>query len=282
MTRQKSMQETAFAKINLSLHILGKRVDGYHDLDTIFAFVDGGDVLTAKASNDLSLSIHGQFGEGLASDESNLIIRAVSALRDYANIKNGAAITLDKRLPVASGIGGGSADAAAAARLLNRLWALHLSDKDLAQILAPLGADIPACVYSKTLRGGETGQQLRDIDDSGISGTAVLLVNPGVMVSTAAVFGAWDQISSGPLYGDNAAEMMMKGHNDMERPARLLCPEIAEVLDVLAVCNPIISRMSGSGATCFAIFSKQEQCKAAKAEINKAKPEWWTMAGHIK
>ena len=191
--------ETAYAKINLALHVRRRRDDGYHDIETLFAFLDVGDTLTATASADVTLSISGPFGDDLSNAEDNLVLRTARLMQDHFQTDGGAQMTLQKNLPVASGIGGGSADAAAAARLLCKAWSLDASDADLANLLAPLGSDIPACVSSTTVFGKGTGTMLVPIDGSALSGLSALLVNPRKPVYTGAVFAAWDGTDRGAL-----------------------------------------------------------------------------------
>ena len=152
--------ETAYAKINLALHVRRRREDGYHDIETMFAFAKHGDQLQASLADTLHFTIDGPFGSSLSADDDNLVMQAANRLRTHFSITDGASIRLTKNLPIASGIGGGSADAAAAARLLNRLWDIQASEQELADILAPLGADIPACVFSHTSFGAEPVQRL--------------------------------------------------------------------------------------------------------------------------
>lgn len=256
--------EPAPAKLNLALHIRGRRDDGYHDLETIFAFCTDGDWLHAEEAEQLTLAIGGPFGETLSNDGDNLVIRAAFALAEAAGFEARAALTLDKRLPVASGIGGGSADAAAALRLLTRLWGI---DPAYAATVAPtLGADVPACLLSMTARGSGVGEQL-ELVDAGVSGTPVLLVNPNVALSTGDVFVGWDGVDRGPL-GD-----WKEGRNDLEPSARALVAEIDEVIDWLGgQAGAIFARMSGSGATCFALFDT-EQARDAAASLCPDK--WW-------
>lgn len=268
---------TAYAKINLALHVRRRRDDGYHDIETLFAFCDDGDGLSAELADDLSLNIIGPFGNSLAADADNLVLKSANLLRNRFGVTAGASIILDKQLPIASGIGGGSADAAATARLLNRFWDIGASDAELASLLAPLGADIPSCVHSRTAFGRGIGTDLEFITNNDLAGTPVLLVNPLVTVSTAAVFRAWDGIDRGPVPED-----FMEGRNDLEPMALAICPEIADVLAKLEAANPVLTRMSGSGATCFALFASAETRDAAQRDIGKACPEWWTMASCLR
>ena len=271
--------ETAYAKINLALHVRRRRADGYHDLETLFAFCADGDELTAEAAEDLSLTIDGPFGAGLTADGDNLVLRAARALRDAAGIDRGAAIHLDKRLPIASGIGGGSADAAAAIRLLSWLWAIDLSHATLHAIAAGLGADVPACLVSKSCRGEGKGDTLELLDDGGLAGLPVLLVNPRVAVPTGPVFQGWDGIDRGALSAGEPLIAALAGRNDLEPIARTMQPAIADVMDVLsAMPGKVLARMSGSGATCFALFETPDQRDAARNIVADRFADWWTFA----
>lgn len=274
--------ETAYAKINLALHILGKRADGYHDIDTIFAFLDDGDQLSVSPSDEIRLDISGPFAGSIdCGDDDNLVIRVAKMLHAHYNISGGGALSLVKNLPVASGIGGGSADAAAAARLLNRHWGLNRPPNELADILSALGADIPACIYSQTCRGEGIGTNLQLIDDQEFCGLHVLLVNPLIAVSTAPIFAAWNGQSSGPI--NQISMRALQGfNNDMEIAAKPLFPEIQAVLDVINQTHPLLHRMSGSGATCFALYESAQLCEAAQNLIDMRHGDWWTMIGRLK
>jgi 4-diphosphocytidyl-2-C-methyl-D-erythritol kinase len=274
-------RETAYAKINLALHVRRRRDDGHHELETLFAFADDGDRLNAESADDVNLTITGPFGAGL-SDSDNLVVRAAELMRTHFAVTRGAAVMLEKRLPVASGIGGGSADAAATARLLNRLWDIGADDAELEQLLAPLGADIPACVRSQTAYGEGVGSSLSGVSDSAISGRAVLLVNPLQPVSTGAVFKSWDGVDRGRLDPANPWQAAVSGRNDLEAPAISICPEISDVMALLAQTNADLVRMSGSGATCFAIYESPDIREAARTRVSNACPEWWTMASSLR
>lgn len=265
-----SNTERAYAKLNLALHVRGKLPDGRHRIETIFAFCEEGDELAAEPADDLSLTITGPFADGLQTTD-NLVLRAARALRDAAGVKTGAALTLDKRLPVASGIGGGSADAGAALRLLTRKWAI---DPRFAEDMAPsLGADVPACLLSQGCRGEGAGDRLEPTD-LGLSRTPVLLVNPRIPLSTGAVFAAWGGVDSGPV-GD-----WREGRNNLEAPAIKLVPQIVEVLDWLRQQRgATLVRMSGSGATCFALFDRLEARDAAAQAVP---PHWWHLATRLR
>jgi 4-diphosphocytidyl-2-C-methyl-D-erythritol kinase len=261
-------REIAYAKINLALHVRRRRDDGYHDLETLFAFCADGDVVEAEAADKLSLTIDGPFADGLSITD-NLVIRAAQALQPG----RGAAIRLTKNLPIASGIGGGSADAAATLRLLSRMWGV---EADLHAIAASLGADVPACLTSKTARGGGRGDDLKSVDTR-ISGTPVLLVNPRTPLSTASVFKAWDGIDRGAL-GDWRA-----GRNDLELPASELVPAISNIVDWLGRLPGVtLARMSGSGATSFALFDDVEACEVAAIAGSRDRSDWWFMASNLR
>jgi 4-diphosphocytidyl-2-C-methyl-D-erythritol kinase len=274
-----TLYEIAYAKVNLALHVRSRRQDGYHDLDTLFAFVDKGDELAATESSGLTLSVTGPYMNGLPKENDNLVLRAAEALRLRFGITKGAMITLNKRLPIASGIGGGSADAAAAARLLNRLWDIGASDEDLESVLAPLGADIPACVASRTARGQGTGTILTPVNATELTTMPILLVNPGKPLSTATVFAAWDGLDCGALETSSALSAALSGRNDLQIPAVSLCSDIADVLASLEQQSPVLSRMSGSGATCFALFETTKSRNEAALVIRQQHIDWWILSG---
>lgn len=265
-------REIAPAKINLALHVRGKLPDGRHSIETLFAFCCDGDRLSAEAADDLSLRVAGPFAGELGDTKDNLVLRAAHALRQAAGVRQGAAITLDKRLPVASGIGGGSADAAAALRLLTSLWRV---DPKHAQEIAPkIGSDVPACLLSMSARGEGAGDRLTPVSLPELSGASVLLVNPRVQLSTPDVFDRWDGVDHGPL-GD-----WREGRNDLEAPAKVLAPQIETVLAWLAVQpGAEFTRMSGSGATCFALFESDGARDHAAERVPR---EWWRLATNLR
>lgn len=266
--------EPAPAKLNLALHVRRRRVDGYHDIETLFAFVAHGDVVTVAPAREASFRITGPFAPALTGEGDNLVLRAVAAFEDTFGVVGPLAIGLEKNLPVASGIGGGSADAAATLRALARLGGIATDDPRLIACADRLGSDVPACLLGRTAIGAGRGEQLRPIP--GLAGTLVLLVNPGVAVATAPVFAGWDGIDRGPLPGDSAAAIVETGRNDLEIPARAIAPVIAEALDLLR-SGASVARMSGSGATCFALYDTVEQRAAAAARIATARPGWWRL-----
>lgn len=277
-----AFEETAFAKVNLALHVRCKREDGYHEVDTILAFAEHGDQLTVEPGEALSLDISGEFASNLDAGDDNLVMRAARVLQEHFGVSAGAKLHLIKNLPVASGIGGGSADAAAAARLLAQLWEIDAGNAVLADLLAPLGADIPACVASKTVRGQGTGTELHAIDDESIAGKPLLLINPRQPVATGPIFARWDGVDRGALADDNVEAAMMNGRNDLQTPAIALCPAIEEVLALLATTRPALARMSGSGASCFALFDSMQARDFAQVLVAAARPDWWTMASQLR
>ena len=263
--------ETAPAKINLALHLRGRRPDGRHDLETIFAFCTDGDRLSAEPADDVSLSISGPFASGLTGGVDNLVLRAARALQEAAGVKQGVVLHLVKNLPVASGIGGGSADAAAALRLLTSLW--NVDPRIAAEVAPTIGSDVPACLLSMTSRGEGAGDRLEMVD-AGVSRNPVLLVNPGVALSTREVFAGWDGVDRGALTDWRG------GRNDLEPSARALAPAIGEVLDWLGAQEGcILHRMSGSGATCFGLFAGEEERDAA---ATSCPAEWWHLASVLR
>jgi 4-diphosphocytidyl-2-C-methyl-D-erythritol kinase len=257
--------ETAYAKINLALHVRARLPDGYHRIETVFAFCE---------DDELSLEVVGPFAAALAGEEDNLALRAARALRERYGIRAGARLRLDKRLPVAAGLGGGSADAAAALRLLTRCWGIEAAEGELPDIAASLGADVPACLLSRAARGEGRGDRLSPIAGPGLAGTPVLLVNPGVPLSTAAVFRAWDGIDRGPLGGWES------GRNDLEPAATALAPAIGDGLRALG--RAAFARMSGSGATCFGLFASAAERDAAAARIAAERPGWWLLPTRLR
>ena len=266
--------ESAPAKINLALHVRSRRADGYHELETLFAFVTAGDTVTLTPGA-LSLTITGPFAAGLSGEGDNLVLRGARAFADRFGLPHAGVFTLDKHLPVASGIGGGSADAAAALRALARVQGVATDDPRLFKIAAMLGSDVPACLLGRTAFGTGRGEQLDPRD--GPVGMSVLLVNPGVAVSTAAVFRAWDGVDRGAMPAGDALSLALAGRNDLEAPARAIAPEIDAVLALLGKSDPVLARMSGSGATCFAFYENPAQCAAAAGAIRAAQPGWWCL-----
>ena len=282
-------QETRWlapAKINLALHVTGRRPDGYHLIDTLVVFARFGDRLTFAADASDSLEIAGPYGDGLSpSDPSNLVLRARDALRGAfpGHPTPPVRIRLEKNLPVASGVGGGSSDAAAAMRGLARLWGLQAGDDDLARIGLPLGADLPMCLAARPLRAQGIGDALTLLPHAPPLG--IVLVNPGVAVPTAAVFAALASRDGSPLPPLPASldfhplcNWLETTRNDLEAPARAIAPAIGDALAALRKAGAHLARMSGSGATCFGLFESGNLAKRAASRIREKHPGWFVAA----
>jgi 4-diphosphocytidyl-2-C-methyl-D-erythritol kinase len=284
-TRPERLRVAAPAKINLFLHVTGKRPDGYHDLQSLVAFAEVGDVLIVERDSGFSLDISGPFASGLTGDADNLVLKAARALDEYLGLNEGARFTLIKNLPVASGIGGGSADAAAALRALIEAWRRpEAFGQDVDAVAARLGSDVPVCLWSRTawMEGrGENVKLLPQLPDA-----YLVLVNPGVSVSTADVFRRLvireNETRLPPPAAFVSFEALVRylrtTRNDLEAPALTIAPVIGTVLDALAREGAAFVRMSGSGATCFGLFETAEAADAAARAIARAEPSWWTCA----
>jgi 4-diphosphocytidyl-2-C-methyl-D-erythritol kinase len=282
------MAVTAFApaKVNLYLHVTGRRDDGYHLLDSLVAFVDIGDRLRAEPATSLSLTVDGPEAAGLAAvGDDNLVLRAARLLAARAGITAGAALHLDKHLPVAAGIGGGSSDAAAALLALKRLWRISLEDEAFCALGATLGADVPACLSRRAVWVGGIGERLEPAGPLPEAG--ILFVNPRRALPTAAVFAAWrgpfghiGRFTPVPTKASALARALMPCRNDLTEAAIGLVPEIAAVLARLGrLPGSLLARMSGSGATCFALFANRAGAEEARAVVAAAEPRWWCAAG---
>jgi 4-diphosphocytidyl-2-C-methyl-D-erythritol kinase len=269
--------EHAAAKINLFLHVGAKRADGFHPVQSLAVFTAMGDVLAMEAAPELSLAIDGPFAKGLDGEGDNLVLRAARALGTQ-----GARLVLTKNLPVASGIGGGSADAAAALRGINQLWNLEKDEAALRDLAAGLGSDIPACVLSAACFMEGRGESLRAAQ--AMPRVPMLLVNPGVAVPTKDVFAALGERSGVEMtlprghFPDTAdlLRFLETTRNDLEEPARKIQPVIGDVLKAIAALpGALMTRMSGSGATCFGIFADDDCCRRAAESLKARQPGWW-------
>ncbi len=276
------------AKVNLYLRVLARRDDGYHLIDSVIAFAVEADVLTVTPADELGLEIDGPFAAALDDDSDNLVLRAAHALSETAAVPDGAAIRLTKNLPVAAGIGGGSADAAATLRLLAQLWRLDMDRTVLARIALSLGADVPACLDGQTLRAAGIGERLEAAP--ALPPMEIVLVNNGRPVDTASVFsahtGAFSEPAPAPLRFDDAASAARwygALGNDLLDPACLIEPSIGDVLAALEAENGrLLARLSGSGSTCFAIFETRDAASAAAARLSEAHPGWWIRASRFR
>lgn len=264
------MIETAYAKINLALHVRRRREDGYHELETLFAFVDAGDGLTARPAERDELTVVGEFAPQLADPFGNIVAQVLAKLPRSRGLR----LTLEKILPVAAGLGGGSADAGAVFRIVE---AMHGLPDDWRERAASLGADVPACVESRMCLGHGTGTELSSVVND-LEGTPMILVNPRMPLATGPVFAGWDGEDRGPLPEGSASRIAAEGRNDLEAPAIALVPQIADVLAALRD-RATVARMSGSGATCFALYATEAERDAAAAALPL---EWWRMAGKLR
>src|SRR5260221_1679381 len=276
------------AKINLYLHVVGRRADGYHELDSLVAFADIADFVTARPAADLSLAIDGPFAAALGgAPADNLVLQAARLLASHCGVTAGAALRLTKTLPIASGIGGGSSDAAAALRALQSLWKLQTSGNELAGLAARLGADVPVCLLGRAAWLGGIGDVL--VPAPALPPAAVVLANPGIALATPAVFMARRGPFSAPSrfaepIPDPAglAAALASRRNDLTEAAVGIVPAIADVLARLAACEGgLIARMSGSGATCFALFAETGAARAAATRLSGERPGWWVAAGRL-
>ncbi|MDG4893727.1 4-(cytidine 5'-diphospho)-2-C-methyl-D-erythritol kinase [Mesorhizobium sp. WSM4976] len=273
------------AKINLALHVTGRRDDGYHLVDSLAVFTRFGDRLEIEPAEQDEFSVSGRYAAGLPLDDGNLVVKARDALRREAGAQRTSpvAIRLEKNLPVASGVGGGSSDAAAALNALTRLWRLEIDDISLARIGLSLGADLPMCLKSKPLVARGIGDEVSPL--SAFPALGLVLVNPGTAVSTPDVFKALSR-------RDNAAlpplprrldfhairNWLETTRNDLEPAAHSIQPAIGEALRALKRADAAFARMSGSGATCFGLFETGNVAKRAAIEIRARHPDWFVAA----
>ena len=279
------------AKLNLTLHVGPPGADGYHPLSSLVTFAaEIGDVVRALPADGLTLSLSGPFAEGLRAEADNLVLRAGRALAQAGGVQPNAALQLDKRLPIASGIGGGSADAAAALRVLDALWGLNAPRGDLIAIAASLGSDVPACVDSAPALMTGRGDILEPVELAPLS---AVLVNPGAPAPTGAVYRAYD--ARGAFGGDahppvpdpthGAAALLAflaDQRNDLTEAAIAVAPQIATLSAAIVETAKIdLVRLSGSGATVAAYLAEPSQARAAAAALNAAHPAWWAKASRL-
>ena len=277
------------AKINLALHVTGIREDGYHEIDTLAGFADIGDIVRVKPGEEpsgqaVSFSVTGPFAASLPADSGNLAVKSISYLQSLVDRRLPTiAIELEKNLPVASGIGGGSADAAATLLAAQKFWQLD-GRLDFGKIALELGADVPMCIHSQTLRARGIGERIEVIGNAGAMDA--ILINSGKPVHTAAIFDLLKDKRNSDL-GQISATDFRPGklaalRNDLEAPAIAVMPEIARILELIESqpgCR--LARMSGSGATCFGLFENEAKAKLAAANISADHPDWWCVATRI-
>ena len=273
---------TARAKLNLGLHITGKRADGYHLLESLFVFTELADRLTAEPAEGLSLEVTGPFAADAGAGPDNLVLRAARALQDATGTTQGARITLDKQVPVGGGLGGGSADAAAALRLLVHLWKLDVNKAALFALAPTLGADVSACIAGVPLIARGIGEQLEGLPWA-FPSWPVVLVHPRIPLLTAEVYRHYlHPLGKAGLPTPAAMPTDLLGwlrdmRNDLQRPAIAVSPVVGEVLLAMktALPTPALVRMTGSGACCFALFTEAEAAKKYAAQLRAAYPLWF-------
>lgn len=279
---------TAPAKINLFLHVTGKRPDGYHALESLIAFTDFADRLVFQPSAALSLKVTGPFASGVPTDSSNLILRVAEKLNRHLGIKKGVHIALEKKLPASAGLGGGSADAAATFSALNQLWDLRLSLETMCNLALPLGADIPVCLIGKPAFIQGIGEKITPCAPFPL--LHILLVSPRIPLATASVFAQNFSYFSTPRaslpfgFPDSKSlqSFLATTRNDLTVHAQQLVPEIDIVLTAIQECDGcLLSRMSGSGATCFGLFDNADTLKEAIYALRETHPGWWAQSAKI-
>jgi 4-diphosphocytidyl-2-C-methyl-D-erythritol kinase len=271
----------AWAKVNLYLHVTGRRPDGYHEVDSLIVFAGIGDRIEISASDRLDLRVSGPLAAAVPQDEQNLGFRAAQALSEACGPAGGARIELEKHLPVAAGLGGGSADAAAVLAGLSEHWHSALPRPSRQEIALGLGADVPVCLYGRPAFVAGIGERLTRAPP--LPPAWLVLVNPGVALATAEVFAARRGGFSGPGRWSETlpdlpalADRLAGLSNDLEGPARALAPEIDQALDLIGhVPEVLLARMSGSGATCFGLFASRDGARNAAAAIGSERPDWW-------
>lgn len=275
------LRQRAHAKINLALHIIGRRGDGYHELDSIVAFADVADVLTISPAAQLAIGLSGPFAKELASGDENIVLKAWRLLADFAGTVSPVAFHLEKNLPVAAGIGGGSADAAAALRGLVQYFNLSISPPELHKLALELGADVPVCLIQKTCRMRGIGEIISPVHIK--LPPAIVLVNPRIPSPTSKVFDALG-LTRGQSFAAAIEDLndFKNWRNDLTAAAAKIHPEISQVIDVLK-SQPGIScaRMSGSGATCFGLEESPERAEAIAKAISMSHPGWWAVAAEM-
>ncbi|MAS14846.1 MAG: 4-(cytidine 5'-diphospho)-2-C-methyl-D-erythritol kinase [Nitratireductor sp.] len=273
------------AKVNLALHVTGRRADGYHLLDSLVAFSSHGDLLEVEDGAEDDFFVSGHFAAHVPIGETNLVTRARDLLRETFGERACAPVHLhlEKNLPVASGIGGGSADAAAALRLLVRHWQIDIDEATLAKLGLSLGADVPMCLSSKPLLARGIGEALEELPH--FPALPLVLVNPNIPLSTPEVFSRLERRDNPPLstlgaFTDtvSAAHWLKEARNDLEDPACQLVPQIEDARDALRRAGALFARMSGSGATCFGVFSTRPEADQAAALLEERHPDWFVLA----
>lgn len=280
---------SAPAKINLFLHVVGRRRDGFHLIQSLFAFASFGDQLTVSADCELKLELEGPFSHNLEA-ENNLVLKAAVALAQAANLDNpGAKIRLCKNLPVAAGIGGGSADAAAALHALQDIWQVQTTNHEVLQLALELGADVPACYVGQPVIVSGIGEEMKPYEH--LPNVPLIVVNPGRKMSTSQVFAAFRE--QAPTFskqmpdslirdGIDIWDLLSRTRNDLEIVVSRLVPRVKNCLQAISKTSQCrLARMSGSGACCFGLYDDQQSARLAAEEIKSLYPSWWVQTGHI-
>jgi 4-diphosphocytidyl-2-C-methyl-D-erythritol kinase len=278
-----AVEMAARAKLNLYLHLLGRRADGYHDIDSLVAFAAFADRLSFAPGTELRLDVDGAFAESLPRGDDNLVLRAASLLQRRYGVTRGASIRLEKRIPVAAGLGGGSADAAAALQGLMQLWQLRAHPDELAAIALELGADVPVCLIGRAAFVGGTGEKVEPLGS--LPELGLVLINPRVPLSTKAVFMSREgQFSLAARWTEPVREteqlvkLLAQRHNDLTRSALVMAPVIGDVLTTLsAYPEVLLARMSGSGATCYGLTRTRAEAESAAEKLRTDRPGWWVV-----
>lgn len=290
MIPEAPLKITAPAKINLYLHIVGRREDGLHLLDSLIAFASIHDTLSLTVASETILEIDGPFATQLKAEPNNLVLQAARGLAKLCGVYSGAKLRLTKNLPVASGIGGGSSDAAATLKGLIRLWKVQPNNQDLQGLALKLGADVPVCLNNQAAFTCGIGERISKAKPLPLC--SLVLVNSGKAVSTPAVFNTRTILQSGfskpgrfnytPEDVSELVSILKSRHNDLDEAAQLLCPEIGQVLRALESSQgSLLARMSGSGGTCFALFSYPEEAATASLDLARRHPDWWVRSGSL-
>lgn len=283
------MQELAKAKVNLALHITGRRADGYHLLESLVAFADVHDVVSAVPVDQITLSVVGEFAKEAGEGEGNLVLKAAKRLQATANIAQGAALTLEKNIPVGAGLGGGSADAAATMRLLNRFWNVGYSDTELTELARPIGADVAICIASAPAIVTGIGDELTPLGET-LPSLHAVMAHPRIPLLTPDVYRAlkiptetkeekWKEISSYSILVKN----LHASRNDLQEAACHVSPVVTELLTSLQNLDPApdLVRMTGSGACCFALYETQQDAMKAATVLQAQHPKWWVRSARI-
>jgi 4-diphosphocytidyl-2-C-methyl-D-erythritol kinase len=273
-----TVREFGPAKVNLFLHVLGRRPDGYHDLDSLVVFADVGDEIELTPSHERMVTVEGRFADAVPNDASNIALRALDLLGDAVGRHDGVHIKIVKNIPVAAGLGGGSADAAAVLRGLARLWDVGPS-MAFPAVAQTLGADVPVCLRSQAARIIGIGDMVDALEPS--APLALVLVNCGEPLATADIFAACKTYGAGAADHDtdDLTGWILEGRNDLEASAIAFARGVGKTLEVLrGQPDCLIARMSGSGATCFGLFESTAAADAVAVAIAAAHPTWWVVA----